>query len=62
MESIKEALDDRILVALGICALLTIISGMIVDPALGWIQGVSIYLAIFFIVTITAANDWMKDK
>lgn len=37
MESIKEALDDKILLVLAICALLTIFSGVIKDPALGWI-------------------------
>lgn len=31
-------------------------------PAWGWIEGASIYLAIFLIVSITALNDWMKDK
>jgi hypothetical protein len=31
-------------------------------PAWGWIEGVSIYFAIIIIVTISAANDWMKDK
>jgi hypothetical protein len=30
--------------------------------AWGWVQGVSIYMAIFVIVAITSANDWMKDK
>ena len=31
-------------------------------PAWGWVEGVSIYLAIAIIVIISAANDWMKDK
>jgi Ca2+ transporting ATPase len=61
--SIKEALNDRILFALAIAALLTIITGMISNgPAWGWVEGVSIYLAIFLIVTISAVNDWMKDR
>lgn len=61
--SIKEALNDRILFALAIAAFLTIITGMISNgPAWGWVEGVSIYLAIFLIVTISAVNDWMKDR
>lgn len=28
----------------------------------GWIEGAAIYFAIFIIVTVVAANDWMKDK
>lgn len=35
---------------------------MIVDYKRGWVEGVSIYIAIFIIVTITSGNDWVKDK
>jgi P-type E1-E2 ATPase len=35
---------------------------MIADPKWGWVEGVSIYIAIFIIVTITSGNDWVKDK
>ena len=28
----------------------------------GWYEGVTIYLAVFIIVTVTAANDYMKEK
>jgi hypothetical protein len=28
----------------------------------GWYEGVTIYLAIVIIVTVTATNDYMKDK
>jgi hypothetical protein len=61
-DSIKEALDNRILLFLAIAAFFTIITGMINDPKWGWVPGVSIYIAIFLIVTITSANDWIKDK
>jgi magnesium-transporting ATPase (P-type) len=50
------------LLALAIAAFFTVISGMIVDYKWGWAQGVSIYLAILIIVSITSANDWIKDK
>jgi len=35
---------------------------MIADPKWGWIEGVSIYVAIIIIVTITSGNDFVKDK
>lgn len=28
----------------------------------GWYEGVTIYLAIVIIVTVTSTNDYMKDK
>ena len=28
----------------------------------GWYEGVTIYLAVIIIVTVTAANDYMKEK
>lgn len=63
IESIKEALDDRILLSLAIAAFFTIITNMVATgPAWGWVQGVSIYFAIFIIVSLSALNDWVKDK
>jgi Ca2+ transporting ATPase len=48
---------------LAICAFVTIIIGIYAHGwALGWVEGAAIYFAIFFIVTIVSANDWMKDK
>lgn len=60
--SVKEALNDRILLALAVAAFLTIIAGMVKDWRLGWVEGFSIYLAILIVVMISSANDWMKDK
>jgi len=60
--SIKEALDNRILLCLAIAGFFTIIAGLINNPAWGWIEGVAIIVGIFIIVSIQAANDWMKDK
>lgn len=28
----------------------------------GWYEGVTIYLAVIIIVTVTAANDYMKER
>jgi Ca2+-transporting ATPase len=62
MDSVKEALDDKILFYLAVAALFTIITGMVEDPATGWLPGFSIYIAILVIVLVTAWNDWNKDK
>lgn len=62
MESLKDAFNDRILLALSICAVLSIITGMIMSPSTGWIEGVSILIAIALIVLISSCNDWTKDK
>ena len=61
-DSIKEALDNRILFYLAIAALLTIATGLGSNPRWGWVEGTSIYIAIFIIVSITSLNDWIKDK
>jgi len=63
IDSIKEALDNRILAALAIAALFSMIAGAISEPGwLGWVQGFSIYIGIFLIVSISAINDYNKDK
>lgn len=61
--SIKEALDDRVLLILAIAAFFTLITGMITNgPMWGWIKGFSIFVAIIIIVSISSVNDWLKDK
>lgn len=65
MESIKEALDDRILLGLAIAAFFTMVTGYFSEwetSNWGWVQGFSIYIAIFMIVSISSLNDWIKDK
>ena len=47
---------------MAIAAFFTIITGMIADPKWGWVEGVSIYVAILIIVTITSGNDYVKDQ
>lgn len=61
-ESLRDAFNDRILFVLAICAVLSIITGMVVSPSNGWVEGVSILLAIALIVLISSCNDWSKDK
>ena len=61
-ESLKDALRDRILLLLAIFAALSIITGMVYNPARGWIEGSSIYVALLILILITSINDWSKDK
>jgi len=58
----KDALNDRILLIVAIFAVLSIIPGMIVEAATGWVEGVFILVALFVQVLITAFNDHSKDK
>jgi len=60
--SLCDALHDKILLTLAICATISIISGMIYNVKTGWIEGASIYASIFILVLITSLNDWAKDK
>lgn len=61
-DSLCDALRDKILLTLAICATLSLISGMVFNPKTGWIEGTSIYASILILVLITSLNDWAKDK
>lgn len=61
-ESVKDALNDRILLLVGILAILSIIPGMWISPKNGWVEGVFIVVALIIQVMITAWNDNNKDK
>jgi len=60
-QSIKGALD-MLLVIVAIFAVISIIPGMVVDPAQGWVEGVFILAALFVQVMISAYADYKKDK
>lgn len=61
-ESLKDAMNERILFILAICAILSVITGMIADPVLGWLKGVCLLIALVVLVLITSLVDWVKDK
>jgi len=46
-DSLKDALNDRILLIVAILAVLSIIPGMVINPASGWVEGVFILIALF---------------
>jgi magnesium-transporting ATPase (P-type) len=61
-EIIFEAFSDKILIILLIAATVSMALGSYEDPAYGWIDGLSIYIAVVAIVSITSTNNWIKEK
>jgi Ca2+-transporting ATPase len=67
IDSVKEALRDRIIWAImGVGALTTLtapwLSKTEVFDFVGLWKGLSIFVAVFLIIALNAANDYMKDK
>lgn len=63
MELILEPLEDRILQILLLAATVALIIGVIQHGwDSGWVEGLSIFIAVFIIVTVTAANNYSKEK
>ena len=62
IESLKDSLNDRIIILVGIFAILSIIPGMVVEPSVGWVEGVFILVALCVQVLITSWNDYSKDN
>ena len=58
----KESLNEKILAVIAIMAVLSILTGIIYAPRTGWIEGVSILIALFILVLISSLNDLSKDK
>jgi len=61
-ESLRDAMDEKIYLILAICAAISIITGMIAEPKLGWMKGVSIIVATLALIVISSLADWTKDK
>lgn len=61
-EIMLETLSDKILIILLIAATVSTILGVIQDPAHGWIDGISVYVAVVVIVSITSGNNYAKEK
>lgn len=62
IDSLKDSMNDRIILLVGIFAILSIIPGMVVEPSNGWIEGVFILVALSIQVLITSWNDYSKDN
>lgn len=59
-----EALQDKTLIALIVCAMLSVTLGLAVeeDKALAWIDGAAILGAVVIVVVVAAGNDYSKEK
>ena len=61
-QSLIQSMNDRLYAVIAIFAILSIISGMIYNPATGWIEGVSIIISMLVLILISSCNDYKKDK
>jgi Ca2+ transporting ATPase len=60
---ILESFEDRILQILIIAATVSLVIGILQHGwEHGWVEGVSIYMAIVIIVSVTAGNNYVKEK
>ena len=59
-----EALQDKTLIALIVCAILSVSLGLAVeeDKELAWIDGAAILGAVVIVVVVAAGNDYSKEK
>eukprot|EP00834_Sanchytrium_tribonematis_P003744 NODE_156_length_15158_cov_0.791553.p1 type:complete len:1032 gc:universal NODE_156_length_15158_cov_0.791553:12415-9320(-) len=56
------ATEDPILKILILGSVVILILGLIQDPLYGWSEGVAILIAVIIVLTVTAGNDFFKDK
>lgn len=63
LELILENFEDRILQILLMAATLALIIGIVQHGwKQGWIEGMSIFIAVTIIVAVTAGNNYVKEK
>jgi len=63
VELILECFEDLMLKVLLLAATVALVIGVINDGwDHGWIEGASIFFAVGIIVTVTAGNNYMKEK
>lgn len=61
-ELILENFEDRILQILLLAATVALIIGVIQHGLEGCVEGLSIFIAVFIIVAVTAGNNYIKEK
>eukprot|EP00461_Guttulinopsis_vulgaris_P004484 UN04486 len=57
-----DALGDEMLIILIIGGIVSIITGSIQHPDSGWIEGVSILIAVLIVVMVGSLNNWNQEK
>ncbi|KAJ7284885.1 calcium-transporting ATPase [Mycena rebaudengoi] len=65
------AMKDKVLVLLSIAAVISLALGLFQDfgttreknePAVDWVEGVAIMVAVFIVVIVGSVNDWQKER
>jgi len=60
---IFEQFEDKVLQILSAAALVSLIIGVVQEGwAKGWLEGATIFIAVVIIVSVTAINNYMRDK
>lgn len=54
--------EDPILKVLIVGAVVVLSLGSAICPSGGWIEGLAIVIAVFIVLSVTAGNDWSKDR
>jgi Ca2+-transporting ATPase len=54
--------EDPILKILITGAVIVLSLGTAICPERGWIEGLAIVIAVFIVLSVTAGNDWSKDR
>jgi P-type Ca2+ transporter type 2B len=63
LELVLENFEDRILQILLMAATLALIIGVVQHGwRSGWVEGTSIFFAVTVIVSVTAGNNYVKEK
>lgn len=54
--------EDPILKILLIGACIVLVLGTVTCPHDGWLEGLVVFIAVFIVLSVTAGNDWSKDR
>jgi magnesium-transporting ATPase (P-type) len=57
-----ESFQDATLIVLIVAAAVSLIVGMVEDPAKGWIEGAAILFAVLLVAVVTATNNFNKES
>eukprot|EP01038_Epipyxis_sp_PR26KG_P016242 gene16242-22109_t len=60
-ELLFEALTDTTLIILMVASIISLVVGGVTDPAVGWIEGAAILIAVILVSNFTAFSDYSKQ-
>jgi magnesium-transporting ATPase (P-type) len=62
LQMFLESFTDATLIVLIVAAVVSLIVGMMEDPAKGWIEGAAILFAVLLVAVVTATNNYNKES